>query len=58
MANEFSDELDLPGGYSGAAFSIARPPLPNSQLEVGWDPSNQRMTVERTGGQRSQRIAA
>ena len=58
IADELAGELDLTGGNRRAALGVTRPALRDSEPEVGGNPPDQRMPIERAGGERLQRVAA
>ena len=51
-ADELAGELDLTGGNRCAALGVTRPALRDSESEVGGNPPDQGMPIERTGGER------
>ena len=57
VADQLAGELDLAGGNRCAALGVARPALRDSELQIGGNPPDQGMAIERTGGERPQRVA-
>jgi hypothetical protein len=57
-ADELAGELYLTGGNRCAALRVTRPALRDPEPEVGGNPPDQGMPIERTRGKRLQRVAA
>src|SRR5438874_1349788 len=57
IADKLTGELDLSAGDGRASLCVTRPTLPHSEPEIGGDPPDQRMTIERAGGERLERIS-